>query len=177
MKEEISVLITEEEVDKRIRELGEELSRYYEGKTVQVIGILKGGAPFACELAKRITVPVIMDYMQVASYGAGTETSGDVKFLKDLDMSIKDKYVLIAEDIIDTGVTLAAVKDILNNRGAKDIKICTLLDKPGRRILKKITADYVGFSVPDKFVIGMGLDYDQKYRNLPYIGVLDFKEE
>ncbi len=176
-KEVISVLIGEEELDRRIRELGKQISADFAGETVHVIGILKGGAPFACELSKRLTVPVIMDYLQVSSYGASTSTSGDVRFMKDLDIAIKGKNVLIAEDIIDTGMTLAAIRDSLAGRGAKQIKVCALLDKPERRILKKIEADYVGFSVPDKFVVGMGLDYDQKYRNLPYVGVLEFVDE
>lgn len=174
--EEISVLISEEKLMERIKQLGEEISRDYAGAEIRLVCILKGGAPFACELAKRISVPVVMDFMQAASYGGDTISSGDVKLIKDLDMSIEGQHVLIAEDIIDTGNTLAALTRLLAERGAADIKICTLLDKPARRIQKKIEADYCGFSVPDSFVVGMGLDYDQKYRNLPYIGILSFKE-
>lgn len=174
--EEISVLISEEKLMERIRQLGEEISRDYAGKEIRLVCILKGGAPFACELAKRISVPVVMDFMQAASYGGDTVSSGNVKLVKDLDMPIAGKHVVIAEDIIDTGNTLAALTQLLKERGAADIKICTLLDKPARRIQKKIEADYCGFSVPDSFVVGMGLDYDQKYRNLPYIGILSFKE-
>lgn len=174
--EEISVLISEEKLMERVRQLGEEISRDYAGREIQLVCILKGGAPFACELAKRISVPVVMDFMQAASYGGNTMSSGDVKLVKDLDMPIEGKHVLIAEDIIDTGNTLAALTQLLSERGAADVKICTLLDKPARRIHKKIEADYCGFSVPDSFVVGMGLDYDQRYRNLPYIGILSFKE-
>lgn len=170
--EEISVLISEEKLMERIKQLGEEISRDYEGKEIQLVCILKGGAPFACALAKRISVPVVMDFMQAASYGGSTMSSGDVKLVKDLDMPVEGKHVLIAEDIIDTGNTLAALTQLLAQRGAADVKICTLLDKPARRIHKKIEADYCGFSVPDSFVVGMGLDYDQRYRNLPYIGIL-----
>lgn len=174
--EENSVLISEERLMERIKQLGEEISRDYAGKEIQLVCILKGGAPFACELAKRISVPVVMDFMQAASYGGNTVSSGDVKLIKDLDMPIAGKHVLIAEDIIDTGNTLAALTRLLAERGAADVRICTLLDKPARRIQKKIEADYCGFSVPDSFVVGMGLDYDQKYRNLPYIGIISFKE-
>ena len=177
MKEEISVLISEEKLAERVAQLGEEISRDYAGEEIRLICILKGGAPFACELAKRLTVPVTMDFMQASSYGASTESSGEVELVKDLDMDIAGKHVLIAEDIIDTGNTLAALTEILKSRGAADVKICTLLDKPARRVHKKIEADYCGFSVPDSFVVGMGLDYNQKYRNLPYIGVMSFKEE
>lgn len=177
MKEEISVLITEERLAERVTQLGEEISADYSGSEIHLVCILKGGAPFACELAKRLSVPVVMDFMQASSYGASTTTSGEVKLVKDLDMDIKGKHVLIAEDIIDTGTTLAAITQILKDRGAADVRICTLLDKPARRIHKKIEADYCGFSVPDSFVVGMGLDYDQKYRNLPYIGILSFKED
>ena len=174
--EEIRELISEEKLMERIKQLGEEISRDYAGMEIQLVCILKGGAMFACELAKRISVPVIMDYMQAASYGESTVSSGNVRLIRDLDMPVRGKHVLIAEDIIDTGNTLAALTELLCDRGAADIKICTLLDKPARRIQKKIGADYCGFSVPDEFVVGMGLDYDQKYRNLPYIGILSFKE-
>lgn len=177
MKEIITELISEEELNKRIAEMGAQISKDFEGKEIRLISILKGGVMFSCELAKRITVPVTLDFMQAQSYGGETYSSGEVKIVKDLDMSIKDQHVLIAEDIIDTGNTLVALSKTLMDRGAKSISICTLLDKPSRRIHKKITADYTGFSVPDKFVVGMGLDYDQKYRNLPYIGVISFEED
>lgn len=177
MKEIITELISEEEVLKRIKELGEQISNDFAGKEIRLIGILKGGAMFSCELAKRITVPVTLDYMQAQSYGDRTYSNGEVKIVKDLDMPIEGCHVLIAEDIIDTGNTLAALSQTLVNRGAVDIRICTLLDKPSRRVQQKVSANYTGFSIPDKFVVGMGLDYDQKYRNLPYIGVVNFEEE
>ena len=176
MEEEIEVLIDEERINERVRQLGEEISRDYAGKEIRLICILKGGALFACELAKRLSVPVVMDYMQAASYGSATVSSGNVQLVKDLDMSVEGQHVLIAEDIIDTGNTLAALTDLLRERKAADVKICALLDKPARRTIKRIEADYCGFSVPDCFVVGMGLDYDQRYRNLPYIGILSFKE-
>ncbi len=136
-----------------------------------MICILKGASVFMVDLAKRITVPVYMDFMSVSSYGSGTESSGIVKINKDLDDPIVGKDVLIIEDIIDTGRTLNYLKKFLKNRGASSIKIATLLDKPARRVIS-LTPDYVGFTVPDEFVIGCGMDYDQRYRNLPYIGVV-----
>ncbi|MBQ2083492.1 MAG: hypoxanthine phosphoribosyltransferase [Lachnospiraceae bacterium] len=177
MKEIITELISEKEIKKRINELGDEISKAYYGKEIRLIGILKGGAMFACELAKRIQVPVIMDFMQAQSYGSGTYSSGEVRIVKDLDMPIEGCHVLIAEDIIDTGNTIAALTSTLLSRGASDISVCALLDKPSRRVQKKVTPDYLGFSIPDKFVVGMGLDYDQKYRNLPYVGCISFEEE
>lgn len=177
MKEIITELISEQEVLKRIKEMGEQISKDYAGEEIRLIGILKGGAMFSCELAKRISVPVTLDYMQAQSYGGSTYSSGEVKIVKDLDMPIEGCHVVIAEDIIDTGNTLAALSQTLMNRGALDITICAMLDKPSRRVQKKVKADYTGFEIPDKFVVGMGLDYNQKYRNLPYIGVVSFEEE
>jgi hypoxanthine phosphoribosyltransferase len=167
----IEVLISEEKVQERIRELGEQISKDYAGKSIQMICILKGASVFMVDLAKRITVPVYMDFMSVSSYGSGTESSGIVKINKDLDDPIVGKDVLIIEDIIDTGRTLNYLKKFLKNRGASSIKIATLLDKPARRVIS-LTPEYVGFTVPDEFVIGCGMDYDQRYRNLPYIGVV-----
>lgn len=172
MEDKISVLLTEEEVDAKIKKLGEKISEDYAGKSVHLICVLKGGAFFMCELAKRITVPVSMDFMSVSSYGNGTESSGAVKIVKDLDESIADKNVLIVEDIIDSGNTLHYLVEILYKRKPADIKICTLLDKPERRVAD-VHVDYVGFDIPDEFVVGYGLDYAQKYRNLPYIGVVE----
>ena len=169
----IDVMLDEETVDRRIRELGEEISRDYEGKTVYLICILKGSVYFTCELAKRITVPVVMDFMQCSSYGAATKSSGVVKLSKDLDMAITDRDVIIIEDIIDSGRTLSHLKDLLSQRNPASLKICTLLDKPSRRVVD-VDVDYTGFQIEDKFVIGYGLDYDQLYRNLPYIGVVEF---
>ena len=172
MAETIRVLIPEEEVDQRNRELGEKISRDYEGKEIHMICVLKGGVFFMCELAKRITVPVSLDFMCVGSYGNGTSSSGVVRIAKDLDESIEDKEVLIVEDIVDSGNTLYYLIDVLKKRNPASIRLCTLLDKPERRV-KDVKADYLGFEIPDEFVVGYGLDYAQKYRNLPYIGVVE----
>ena len=176
MKDNISVLLSEEAVDRRIRELGEAVSRDYAGKSVHLICVLKGGAFFACELAKRITVPVSLDFMSVSSYGSGTSSSGVVRISKDLDEPLEGKDVLIAEDIIDSGRTLSYLIEILKKRNPASLRLCTLLDKPDRRVVDNATVDYTGFEIPDKFVVGYGLDYAQKYRNLPYIGVIEDEE-
>ena len=175
MAEKIKVLITEEEVDARIRELGEKISKEYEGKQIHLICVLKGGVFFMCELAKRITVPVSMDFMCVGSYGDGTKSSGLVRLAKDLDESIENKEVLIVEDIIDSGNTLYYLMDVLRQRKPASLRLCTLLDKPDRRV-KDVHVDWTGFEIPDEFVVGYGLDYAQKYRNLPYIGVVEVAE-
>lgn len=172
MNEKIRVMLSEEDVDKRIKELGEQISKDYEGKNVHLICILKGGVFFMCELAKRITVPVSMDFMAVSSYGGGTSSSGIVKIIKDLDDPIEGKDVIIVEDIIDSGRTLSHLIDLLGQRKPNSIRLCTLLDKPDRRVVD-VEVQYVGYSIPDEFVVGYGLDYDQKYRNLPYIGVVE----
>lgn len=176
MDDKIKVLIPEEEVDAKIKEIGAMISKDYEGKEVHLICVLKGGVFFTCELAKRITVPVSLDFMSVSSYGAGTQSSGVVKIIKDLDEPLAGKHVLIVEDIIDSGRTLSYLVEILKQRGPADIKICTLLDKPSRRVKKEVVVDYTCFSIPDEFVVGFGLDYDQKYRNLPYIGAVETAE-
>lgn len=176
MAEKIKVLISEEEVDARIRELGEKISKEYEGKQIHLICVLKGGVFFMCELAKRITVPVSMDFMCVGSYGDGTKSSGVVRLAKDLDESIENKEVLIVEDIIDSGNTLYYLMDVLRQRKPASLRLCTLLDKPDRRV-KDVHVDWTGFEIPDEFVVGYGLDYAQKYRNLPYVGTLEFVEE
>ncbi len=173
MEDKIKVLIPEEEVDAKVKEIGEAISRDYAGESVHLICVLKGGVFFTCELAKRISVPVSLDFMSVSSYGAGTKSSGVVKIIKDLDEPLAGKHVLIVEDIIDSGRTLSYLVEILKQRGPADIKICTLLDKPSRRVKKEVTVDYTCFSIPDEFVVGYGLDYDQKYRNLPSIGVVE----
>lgn len=173
MADKIRVLLTEEEVDGRIGEIARKISQDYEGQEVHLICILKGGVFFTCELAKRLTVPVTMDFMSVSSYGGGTESSGIVKLVKDLDESLEGKNVLIVEDIIDSGRTLAYLIEVLKQRQPADIRLCTLLDKPERRVKKQVKVDYVCFTIPDEFVVGYGLDYDQKYRNLPYIGVVE----
>ena len=175
MAEKINVLITDEEVDSRIRELGEMISKEFEGKQIHLICVLKGGVFFMCELAKRITVPVSMDFMCVGSYGDGTKSSGVVRLAKDLDESIENKEVLIVEDIIDSGNTLYYLMDVLRQRKPASLRLCTLLDKPDRRV-KAVHVDWTGFEIPDEFVVGYGLDYAQKYRNLPYIGVVEVAE-
>ena len=172
MEDKIRVLVSEEEVDRRIAQLGKEISEAYAGKSVHLICVLKGGVFFTCELAKRITVPVSLDFMSVSSYGADTKSSGVVKIIKDLDEPLEGLDVLIVEDIIDSGRTLAHLVKLLGNRNPKSISICTLLDKPERRVTD-VKVDYVGFNIPDEFVVGYGLDYDQKYRNLPFIGVVE----
>lgn len=172
MSDRIRVLITEEEVDARINEVAKQISADYAGKEIHLVCVLKGGVFFMCELAKRITVPVSMDFMSVSSY-VGTESTGILTIKKDLDEDLTGKHVLIVEDIVDSGRTLAHLTAIFKKRDAADIKICTLLDKPARRVKKEVEVNYTCFSIPDEFVVGYGLDYDQKYRNLPYIGAVE----
>ncbi len=176
MSETVSVMIEEDVVDKRISEIGQQISKDYEGKSVHLICILKGSVFFAAELAKRITVPVSIDFMSVSSYGNGTKTSGIVKVIKDLDEPLEGKDVLIVEDIIDSGKTLSYLMKTLSHRNPASLRLCTLLDKPERRVVKDVVVDYTGFTIPDEFVVGYGLDYAQKYRNLPYIGIVHLDE-
>ncbi len=173
MAERIEVLLSEEEVDARIKALGEQISKDYEGKEVHLICVLKGSVFFICELAKRITVPVTLDFMSVSSYGMDTKSSGVVRIVKDLDESIKGRDVIVIEDIVDSGNTLSYLLEMLSDRKPESLRLCTLLDKPERR-RKPVKVDYVGFQIPDEFVVGYGLDYAQKYRNLPYVGVVKF---
>jgi len=175
MAEHIRVMLSEEKVNERIKELGEQISKDYEGKEVHMICVLKGSTFFTCELAKRITVPVSLDFMSVSSYGSGTESSGVIKIKKDLDEPLMGKDVLVIEDIIDSGRTLSYLLDLLNERQPASLKLCTLLDKPDRRVID-VNVDYTGFQIPDEFVVGYGLDYAQKYRNLPYVGVVEFDD-
>ncbi len=172
MEDKVKVLISREEVDHKIHELGEQISRDYAGKEIHLICVLKGGAFITCELAKSITVPLSIDFMAVSSYGEDTVSSGRVKIIKDLDDPIEGKNVLIVEDIVDSGNTLSYLLDLLQTRKPNNIRICTLLDKPERRVTD-VAVDYIGFQIPDKFVVGYGLDYAQKYRNLPYIGIIE----
>ena len=172
MEDKIRVLVPEQEVDEKIAELGRKISEDYAGRQVHLVCVLKGGVFFMCELAKRITVPVTMDFMSVSSYGAGTESSGVVKIVKDLDQPLDGKDVLIVEDIVDSGRTLSYLMEILRKRNPRSLHLCTLLDKP-ERLVTDVKVDYTGFNIPDEFVVGYGLDYDQKYRNLPYIGVVE----
>ena len=169
MSDKIRVLLPEEEVEERI---GKQITEDYANEEVFLICTLKGASFFACELAKRIDLPLTLDFIAVASYGSGTQSSGEVRMIKDLDQSIEGKNVLVIEDIVDTGRTLSYLLEIMKKRNPKSLKLCSLLDKPDRRVVE-VEVDYKGFEVPDLFVVGYGLDYAQKYRNLPYIGVLE----
>lgn len=173
MGEHVRIMLTEQEVDAKIQEIGDRISQDYAGKQVHLVCVLKGGSFFMCELAKRITVPVSIDFMSVSSYGGETQSSGVVKIVKDLDEPLLDKDVIIIEDIVDSGRTLSYLMEMLKKRGTKSLALCTLLDKPERRI-SDVKVNYTGFNIPDEFVVGYGLDYDQRYRNLPYIGVVEF---
>ena len=172
MKDEISVLLTEEEIDRRIREMGAEISRDYEGRTVHLICVLKGGTFFMCELAKRISLPATIDFMSVSSYGDSSVSIGIVKIIKDLDKPLEGKDVIVVEDIIDTGRTLSYLLKVLKDRKPNSIRLAAMLDKPDRRVVDDVNVDYTGFVIPDEFVVGYGLDYADRYRNLPYIGIL-----
>lgn len=173
MAERVEVLLSEAEVDARIQEIGEQISKDYAGRQVHLVCVLKGGSFFMCELAKRITVPVSLDFMSVSSYGSDTKSCGVIRIVKDLDESLKDKDVIVVEDIVDSGRTLSYLLKMLQDRGPKSLALCTLLDKPDRRVVD-VNVDYTGFTIPDEFVVGYGLDYDQRYRNLPFIGVVKF---
>ena len=172
MIHKISEYISEEKLDKRIREIAAEISKDYAKKEIRLVCILKGSIFYTCELAKRLTVPVTLDFMSVSSYGSGTESSGDIKIKKDLDESIEGLDVIVVEDIIDSGNTLSKLIPMLKDRNPASIKVTTLLDKPDRREVD-MNVDYVGFEIEDKFVVGYGLDYDQGYRDLPYIGIVE----
>lgn len=168
----IKVLISEEAVTERINEIAEQISKDYAGEELHLICILKGSVFFTTALASRITVPLTMDFMSVSSYGNETVSSGRIKILKDLDESIQGKNVLVVEDIIDTGRTLSHLMSFLSARNPKSLKLCALLDKPSRREIP-VDVDYIGMEIPDLFVVGYGLDYEQRYRNLPFIGVVE----
>lgn len=178
MQYRIETMIARDRIEERIREVAKEIENDYRDREGQIIliGLLKGSVMFMSDLMKEINLDIKIDFMSVSSYGSGTTTTGVVKILKDTDFDVKGKELLIVEDIIDTGLTLKYVKEFLYAKGAKNIKICTLLDKPERR-KAEISGDYVGFTIPDRFVVGYGLDYDQKYRNLPYVGTVVFEEE
>lgn len=175
MNYRIENLIDRKTVENRIKELAKQIEKDYAGEEVYCVGLLKGSVVFLSDLVKEINSPVIIDFMSVSSYGSETVSSGDVKILKDTDLDLRGKHVLIVEDIIDTGLTLEhVIRYFKESKGVKTLKTCTLLSKPERRKVN-IDIDYVGFDVSDKFVIGYGLDYDQKYRNLPYIAVVVFE--
>lgn len=172
MDHNIRILIPEKEVEEKIRQTAAQISEDYQGKSIHLVSVLKGSVFFACELAKRITVPVTMDFMSVSSYGDNTTSSGVVRIVKDLDAPLEGKDVLVAEDIIDTGRTLHHLMAILEDRNPASLKLAALLDKPDRRVVA-VEADYTCFEVPDEFVVGYGLDCAQQYRNLPFIGVVE----
>ena len=167
----LEILISEQQIQAKVAELGKQITDYYRGQTLLLLGTLKGAVPFIADLSRAIELPLEIDYMAVASYGASTHSSGIVRIIKDLEGPINQKHVLIIEDIIDSGLTLSYLIDLLNRRNPLSLRICTLLDKERERV-KAVTIDYTGFTIPDKFVVGYGLDYAQHYRNLPYIGVL-----
>ena len=167
----LRVLYSEEELEAKCAELGAQISKDYEGKNLLLVSVLKGAVVFMTDLMRHITVPCSIDFMVVSSYGSGVKTSGVVKIVKDLDADLAGKDLLIVEDILDTGMTLHYLKQLLQDRNPNSIRIATLLDKPERR-RAAVRADYVGYQVPDEFVVGYGLNYDEKYRNLPYVGIL-----
>lgn len=166
------VLVKHDELQEKIKELGAQITKDYEGKELLVIGILRGSVLFMTDLIKSIDLYLEIDFMDVSSYGEATTSSGEVKILKDLESPVEGKHLLIVEDIIDTGRTLRYLMDLLKYRNAASVKVITLLDKPSRRVIKNVEPDYTGFEVPNEFVVGYGLDFKQHYRNLPYIGVL-----
>jgi len=172
MENNISVLISEQELQQKVKELGAKITEDYKDKNLLLIGVLRGGVIFMSDLMRSIELPIEIDFMQVSSYGSGTVSSGNVKILKDTETSVEGRDVLIAEDILDTGTTLHSLVELIKKRGASSVKICTILNKPARRKVR-LDAEYVGFNIPDKFVVGYGLDYDQKYRNLPFVGVIE----
>ena len=165
------VSISEEELKRRITEMGRQITQEYHAEPLTIVGILKGASIFFADLARSIDLPLQMDFMSVSSYGTEATSSGVVKIIKDLDADVTGRHILLVEDIIDTGITLAYLRDYLSNRGAKSVKICTLLDKPSRRE-KAVQVDYIGFTMPDEFIIGYGIDYAENYRNLPYVASL-----
>ena len=172
MKEDVlRVLLSEDEIREKVRELGGKITADYKNSNLMLVTVLKGAVVFLADLMRQIDVPAEIDFMVVSSYGSGVKSSGVVKIVKDLDVPLAGKDILIVEDILDSGITLSYIKELLESRGPRSIRIATLLDKPSRRKVD-LQADYIGFSVPDEFVIGYGLDYDEKYRNLPYIGIL-----
>ena len=176
MAEHVEVMLSEEEVDKRIQEIGDQITKDYAGKQVHLVCVLKGGAFFMCELAKRIKLDTSLDFMSASSYGSGTESSGLIKIVKDLDEPLKDKDVIVVEDIVDSGRTLSYLLKMLSERGPRSLKLCTLLDKPSRRVTE-VDVAYTGFQIPDEFVVGYGLDYDGKYRDYKDVRIVRTDDE
>lgn len=176
MRERVTTLISEETLKARVQEIAKEITEFYNGEEVKTVCVLKGAVMFMVDLVKSLDLPVKFDFMDVSSYGNSTESSGNIKILKDLDDPIEGENLLIVEDIIDSGRTLHYLMDYLKSKKPKSIKLCTLFDKPERREFD-VHVDWTGFDIPDEFIVGYGLDYAQRYRNLPYIGVLHFDEE
>ena len=176
MKERVTTLISEEKLKTRVQEIAREITEYYNGEEVKTVCVLKGAVMFMVDLVKNVDLPVKFDFMDVSSYGNSTESSGNIKILKDLDDPIEGENILIVEDIIDSGRTLHYLIDYLKSKNPKSVKLCTLFDKPDRREFD-VHVDWTGFDIPDEFIVGYGLDYAQRYRNLPYIGVINFDEE
>ena len=176
MIETIETLISKETITEKIKEIAKQIEKDYEGKDIHFICVLKGGVIFMVDLARNINKNVYINFMDVSSYGNATESSGNLKILMDLDEPIAGKDVIIVEDIVDSGRTLTMLKELLLSRNPASLRICTLLDKPDRRV-SQVDIDYTGFRIPDEFVVGYGLDYAQKYRNLDFIGVISFEEE
>lgn len=176
MKERVEVMISADAISKRLEEMAEQIFEDFDGEQIELVCVLKGAVVTLTELSKRLKMPVTMSFMDVSSYGNGTESTGKIKILRDLDEDISGKNVLLIEDIIDSGRTLSHLRELLMKREPKTFKICTLLDKPDRRVAD-VPVDYVGFTIPDAFVVGYGLDYAQRYRNLNYVGILHFDEE
>lgn len=168
MLNEAQVIVSKEAIQAKVKELGQRISEDYKGEELMVLGVLKGSFIFLADLVREISIPLTVDFISVSSYGASTKSSGIVKILKDIDTSIAGKHLLIVEDLIDTGLTLSHLKKLLQVRGPKSIKVCTILDKPSKRVMPLI-AEYPGIEIPDKFVVGYGLDYAEKYRNLPEV--------
>lgn len=177
MKETVSVYISQEDIKKKVSEMGKQITEDYKGKDgkLLLVSVLKGSVVFMADLMRSIDLPLSIDFMIVSSYGSGTESRGNVKILKDLDINVSDYDILIVEDILDSGYTLSKLIEILKTRKPKSLKLCTFLNKPDRRIAP-VELDYCGFEIPDEFVVGYGLDYDERYRNLPYVGILHFEE-
>ena len=165
------VLISEQQIKEKIAEMGAQISKDYEGKKLLLVSVLKGAAVFMADIMRAVTIPCQIDFMAASSYGSGTTTSGSLKINMDLDIDVSGFDILIVEDILDSGVTLSKLIELLKSRNAKSVKVCSLLTKPARRKVE-VPLEYLGFEVPDEFVVGFGLDYDEKYRNLPYVGVL-----
>lgn len=170
------VMLSQGEIENKVTELAKQIEKDYEGQDLLLVGILKGASVFVADLMRKINLNVNIDFMSVSSYGSGTVSSGTVKILKDLDVDIKDKSVLIVEDIIDSGITLRNLYDTLMTREPRSLKLCTLLNKPARKKVD-VNVDYVGFVIEDKFIVGYGIDYDEKYRNLPYIAIVEDVED